>query len=301
MKILDINDLKSFNENTYITIGFFDGVHKGHQLILNTLKNKANENNFKSLIITFDEDVLDAFKMTKSLIPINEKMQIFEKLNIDYVLLLKRKDNFMNLTALEFIDKFLTVLNCKGIICGKDFNFGKDGKGNIDTLKKYSDYKIELVNDFYFEDNKVSSSYIRDLLANGKVEIANKLLFNPFHIEGEVIYGKQLGRTIGFKTANIHLDEHKFLLKNGVYFGTVDFDEKTYYAMINVGYNPTVEDNNKIKLEVHILDFSKDIYEKKINVCFLNFHREERKFDSVNLLKTQLEKDIICLKKLIKK
>ena len=194
MKLIDLNDLKNFKDNSVITIGFFDGLHKGHQVILSTLSSYSKKNNYKSVIISFDESVLDLFKMSKNICSVSQKLDSFKAFDIDYVLLLKVSDNFMGLSAKEFIDNYLEKLNTKIVVCGSDFSFAKNKEGNIDYVKKYTNYDIVSVDDEYVNDIKISSTYIRNLLSNGKVDLANSLLYEDFNIVSKVMASTSTAR-----------------------------------------------------------------------------------------------------------
>ena len=300
MRILDLSELKNYKENSCVTIGFFDGLHLGHKKIINSLINNEKNNNLKSVVITFSDDVLSYFKVSNPIFPLKNKIEFFESLNIDYLLVLSIKDNFVNLDANSFLNKILKPLNCKKIVCGNDFSFAKNKEGNTEFIKNNTNIDIEIVDDVYFNNNKVSSSYIRMLLLNGKVDIANKLLLHPFFIESKVIKGKQIGRTINFKTANLEINDSCYLLKNGVYFGKIIVLNKEYEALINVGINPTINDENNLKIEANILNFNEDIYDDKITAIFTLFKREEVKFNSLIDLKNQIEKDYNDLLKYLK-
>ncbi len=300
MRILDLSELKNYKENSCVTIGFFDGLHLGHKKIINSLIKNEKNNNLKSVVITFSDDVLSYFKVSNPIFPLKNKIEFFESLNIDYLLVLSIKDNFVNLDANSFLNKILKPLNCKKIVCGNDFSFAKNKEGNIEFIKNNTNIDIEIVDDVYFNNNKVSSSYIRMLLLNGKVDIANKLLLHPFFIESKVIKGKQIGRTINFKTANLEINDSCYLLKNGVYFGKIIVLNKEYDALINVGINPTINDENNLKIEANILNFNEDIYDDKIIAIFTLFKREEVKFNSLIDLKNQIEKDYNDLLKYLK-
>ncbi len=291
MRILDLNELKNYKENSCVTIGFFDGLHLGHKKIIDSLINNAKNNNLKSVVITFSDDVLSYFKVSNAIFPLKNKIEFFEELNIDYLLILSIKDDFINLDANSFLNKILKPLNCQKIICGNDFSFAKNKEGNINFIKNNTNIDIEIVDDVYFNNNKVSSSYIRNLLKDGKIDIANKLLLKPFFVESKVIQGKQIGRTINFKTANLEINDSCYLLKNGVYFGKIIVLNKEYDALINVGSNPTINDEKSLKIEANILNFNEDIYDDKIIAIFTYFKREEVKFNSLNDLKKQIEKD----------
>lgn len=298
MKKIDLKNLQDFNESTCITIGFFDGIHKGHQCILNTLIKTAKLKNLKSVVITFDDSVLKRFKMSRCIMDMEEKIKTFNQFEIDYILLLSVTDNFMNLSADEFIHSFLNRLNCQCLVGGSDFHFAKNKEGNISYLKKNTNYDIVEVKDVYIQQNKVSSTYIRQLILNGQVQKANELLFTPFKIYSKVIDGRKIGRTIGFKTANIQINESCLLLKHGVYFGRVEIEHAFYKAMINVGYNPTIKEDKVLKIEAHILNFEKQIYDCPITLIFQVYHREEMKFASLEELKAQLNKDVSLLENL---
>ena len=296
MKILDLNDLKNFSNNTCVTLGFFDGMHVGHQKIFNTLIEECKINNYKSVVITFDDSSLNLFKMTKNINSLEDKLSIFKDYNIDYVVLLKTKDNFMNLSAKEFINTYLEPLHCKCVICGSELTFAKNKEGNMEYLKNNTTYKIISVSDVYEDDIKLSSTYMRKLISEGHVDKANKFLYKPFSITSSVISGHQIGRSIGFKTANIKVNDSCNLLKHGVYFGKVIINSVTYKTMINVGINPTVNIDNNLKIEAHILDFNEEIYDDKITLIFDTYHRDEKTFDSLEELKSQLDKDLNELK-----
>lgn len=296
MKILDLNDLKNLTNNSVVTLGFFDGIHLGHQTILKQLVNKSKELNYKSVVITFDDDVLSMFKISNNIMDLNVKIKAFETLNIDYVLILKANHQFMNLNAKEFVNEYLEKLNTKVLVCGSDFSFACKKQGNISFIKNNTNYQVIEVDDVYLDNVKISSSYIRNLLNEGKINEANKLMLNKFTLNSQVISGKEIGRTIGFKTANLKINNPSKLLKHGVYFGYVIYNNNKYKAMVNVGYNPTVNEIKELKIEVHILSFNENIYGKNISVTFECFHREEIKFESLDDLKNQLTNDLDKLK-----
>ena len=297
MKILDLKDLKNLKDNTCVTLGFFDGMHLGHQKILSVLSSIAKENDLKSLVITFAEDVLNLFKMTKSIVSIEEILSAIASFNIDYVLVLKVTDNFMGLSAIEFKEQVLDMINTKYVICGSDFSFARKKEGNIDFLRNNSNYNIIQVDDVIINGDKVSSTFIRNLISNGNVDKANQLLFKSFSINSSVENGLKIGRNIGFKTANLKITDSCYLLKQGVYFGYVSYNNKDYKAMINVGINPTINLNDNLKIEAHILDFSEEIYNEKIRLTFLTYYREEKKFENLDELRNQLSIDAYNLKK----
>lgn len=296
MKILDLKDLNHYKNSSCVTLGFFDGIHLGHQAILSTLIKQAKENNLKSVVITFDESVLQLFKMSKNIISISDKLTYLSQLGVDYVLLLKTKDNFMGLSAIQFKENVLDKLKCKVIVSGNDLSFARKKEGNIAFLKENSDYKINVVDDVYVNNQKISSTYIRNLLLEGNVKLANSLLYKPFSITSNVIEGFKIGRTIGFKTANINVTPSCHLLKHGVYFGKIIIEDKEYKTMVNVGINPTINYDQELKVEAHILDFDLDVYYKYVKLVLETYYREEIRFEKLEELKYQLETDLNNLK-----
>lgn len=296
MKILDLKDLNHYKSSSCVTLGFFDGIHLGHQAILSTLIKQAKENNLKSVVITFDESVLQLFKMSKNIISISDKLTYLSQLGVDYVLLLKTKDNFMGLSAIQFKENVLDKLKCKVIVSGNDLSFARKKEGNIAFLKENSDYKINVVDDVYVNNQKISSTYIRNLLLEGNVKLANSLLYKPFSITSNVIEGFKIGRTIGFKTANINVTPSCYLLKHGVYFGKIIIEDKEYKTMVNVGINPTINYDQELKVEAHILDFDLDVYYKYVKLVLETYYREEIRFEKLEELKYQLETDLNNLK-----
>lgn len=301
MKILDYNDLKNFKQNTLVTIGFFDGIHLAHQKILKTLIEKSKKLDCQSVVITFDENSLKLLKKSHPLMSLKDKIKVFRQLKIDYLIILKKDDNFIDLKPQEFINKYLQPINTKGLVLGSDFTFARFGLANINYLKNNTNYHIYEIKDVYYKKQKVSSSYIRNLLLNGQIKLVNKLLIKPFSLTSFVIKGLQNGSKIGFKTANLKIYDSCYLLKHGVYFGKAIIKNKTYDAMINVGFNPTIKDNNNLKIEAHLLNLNENLYHHKITLIFNYYEREERKFNSLSSLKRQLSKDLKKLQKYIEK
>jgi len=297
MKKLDLADLKNFKDNSVVTLGFFDGIHLAHQEILNNLVNYAKQNNYKSVVITFDDSILKLFKITDSIFTTIRKKEILETFDIDYIIELSINDNFMGLLPDEFVKQYLDRLNCKCIVCGTDFSFGKDKLGNAKFIKENTNIELIEVPDLYDEDIKISSTYIRRLLRSGDIERANALLIEPFSITSKVVHGKQIGKTINYKTCNLELTDQSKLLKPGVYFSEVFDGNIIYYGITNVGYNPTISNDNELTIETHLLDVDMDFYGKELTVSFLKYLREDYKFNSIDELKEQIKLDEIEVRK----
>ena len=287
-------NLKEIKQNKNIVIlGNFDGVHKGHQIILKKSVNKAKEENLKSIVYTFNEYPKN--KQTK-ITTCSEKAYLLNENGIDY-LYLEQFEKVRNYTPKEFVEKVLVdTLNAKEVYCGFNFTFGKGKSGDASTLEKLLKEKnIKLnVQEPVRDENKeiISSTRVRNYIKEGNFEKVRELLGHNFIILGEVIYGKQLGRVLGFPTANLRF-ENKIYPEFGVYGVKVHIedDEKIYNGVMNIGRNPTV-DIGVLSVETNIFDFSKDIYGEIILIEVLENIRSEKKFNSVDELKKQIGYDV---------
>ena len=287
-------NLKEIKQNKNIVIlGNFDGVHKGHQIILKKSVNKAKEENLKSIVYTFNEYPKN--KQTK-ITTCSEKAYLLNENGIDY-LYLEQFEKVRNYTPKEFVEKVLVdTLNAKEVYCGFNFTFGKEKSGDVSILEKLLKEKnIKLnVQEPVRDENKeiISSTRVRNYIKEGNFEKVRKLLGHNFIILGEVIYGKQLGRVIGFPTANLRF-ENKIYPEFGVYGVKICIqdDEKVYNGVMNIGRNPTV-DTGVLSVETNIFDFNEDIYGKVIFIEILENIRHEKKFESVDELKEQISKDV---------
>lgn len=291
---------------TILTLGTFDGVHKGHQSILNKVTQDATANGYESVVLTFfphPRMVLQKDHNIKLINTIEEKAQLLQELGIQHLILQEFTKEFANLSAEQFVEEVLVKhLNIKKIIIGYDHRFGKNRSADIHDLmdfgRKYK-FDVEQISAQEINEVSISSTKIRKALEEGKIETANDYLGTPYFITGNVIKGKQLGRTIGFPTANIQLNEdYKLIPKIGAYIVSATIDGKLIKGMMNIGYNPTVN-NQALSLEVHFLDFDKDIYNKKIQIHFHKYLRDEQKFPSLDALKQQLAKDLQATKDFI--
>ena len=275
----------------------FDGVHFGHISIINLLKSVAQENNLETAILTFwphPRKVFNPNDEIKLLNTLNEKLNLLENANLDVVFLKSFDENFRNLTGEEFVRQILVQkLNVKHIIIGHDHVFGKNKSGNFELLQKLSkelDFVVQQLDAVKEGEFNISSTKIRNCLANGNIIGANKMLGYHYSVSGKVIDGKKLGRTIGYPTANIEVDELKLLPKKGAYIVEVYVKNKFYKGMLSIGTNPTVN-GDKLTVEVYILDFNKDIYDEEITVKFRDFLHEEIKFESLEKLIERLDED----------
>lgn len=297
MKI--VREFENYTENTpkVLSLGMFDGVHFGHISIINLLKSVAQENNLETAILTFwphPRKVFNPNDEIKLLNTLNEKLNLLENANLDVVFLKSFDENFRNLTGEEFVRQILVQkLNVKHIIIGHDHVFGKNKSGNFELLQKLSkelDFVVQQLDAVKEGEFNISSTKIRNYLANGNIIGANKMLCYHYSVSGKVIDGKKLGRTIGYPTANIEVDELKLLPKKGAYIVEVYVKNKFYKGMLSIGTNPTVN-GDKLTVEVYILDFNEDIYGDEITVKFRDFLHEEIKFESLEKLIERLDED----------
>lgn len=276
----DLSKLPDLEANSCI-IGNFDGVHKGHRELIT----KAKQNSYKTLVITFE-----SLKKQNYITSTNQKIKYLEELSIDYLIIFPFK-TIEKVFYNEFID-ILKKLKVKFITCGKDFRFGFKREGDIIDLKKK--FKLTVLEDILSEDIRISTTQIKTLLSDGKIEEANQLLEKPYTITGLVISGNQIGRKLGFPTANIEYNEY-LLPKNGVYLTIVKYNDEKYLSMTNIGYNPTLNEQENRRLEVHIIDFDKEIYGEELEISFIKYLREEKKFSSKDELINSLNETInIC-------
>ncbi len=299
-KLEIIRDKIEFHrKNTVISIGKFDGVHTGHRLLIEEIR-KAKQEGLETVIFTFLPSFATYFSKTKEdeIFSLEEKELYFEKLGIDVLIEYPLNEETINISAKDFIEKILVdMLDAKKIVAGEDVSFGKHALGNGDMLKEFGTrygFQTILVKKVCFEGETISSTRIREEIRKGNMALANKLLGDLYTIQGEVQPGKRIGRTIGFPTANILPEKGKLLPKIGVYFSEVEINKEQYYGLTNIGKNPTVSDENQLRVETHIFHFNKEIYGKKIKVYPVYFFREEIKFRDKYALKEQIQKDLLA-------
>ena len=298
MKIYQSTINFSTNRKTIITIGTFDGVHLGHKSILEKMKNATQNNQYESLVLTFfphPRMVLQQDSSIKLLNTIDEKATLLEKFGIDNLIIHPFDEVFSNLSAEEFVKNILVdKLNIHKIIIGHDHRFGKNRTADINDLilfgEKYK-FEVEQINAKEIDEIAVSSTKIRKALLEANIKLANEYLGYSYFISGKVVEGKKIGRTIGFPTANIQINEsYKLLPKNGVYVVSSKINNILYFGMMNIGKNPTLGDNEQ-SIEIHFFDINEDIYNKNLQISILEHIREEQKFNSLTELQAQLEKD----------
>lgn len=305
----DLNQLPKFT-NAVITIGTFDGVHLGHQQIIKLLTHEAAAIGGETVIITFHPHPRRVVSQGKADVKIintlPEKIELLDKFGINHLVVVAFNEVFAEQTAEEYIQNFLVKkFNPRSIIIGYDHRFGKNRSGDYHLLEKLGevfDYKVKEIPEHVLNEIIISSTKIREALLKSDIDTANTFLGYKYFFEGKVVVGNKLGRTIGYPTANLDVeDKDKLIPGNGVYAVqvTTESDKEVYDGMMNIGMRPTVG-GTKRTIEVNIFDFDKDIYGENMRVCLSAYLRGEVKFDGLNQLKDQLAKDKIAAQEVLK-
>jgi riboflavin kinase/FMN adenylyltransferase len=302
----EINHLPAFN-NAVLTIGTFDGVHMGHKVILKSVAEQARDMNGESVLITFEphpRKLLFPEQPLKLLTPLEQKLKLIEAAGIQNIVVVPFTQDFAGLSAQEYVENFLVeYFHPRSIIIGYDHHFGHDRKGNIELLKEFAtkyQYRLVEIPAQLIESAAVSSTKIRRALEQGHVHEAAQMLGRNYSITGAVVKGSQLGRTIGYPTANIMPAEPEQLIPaNGIYAVRVKWDGHLFGGMMSIGFNPTVTEKKDLRIEVNLFDFDRDIYNHMLKIEFVAWLREEEKFNSIDELKEQLAKDKIATLKVL--
>ncbi|GHH96567.1 riboflavin biosynthesis protein [Neobacillus kokaensis] len=281
-----------------MALGYFDGVHRGHQQVILEAKRQAIQLGLSSAVMTFDPHpsvVLGKDKRHVQYIsPLTEKIKIIEQLGIDYMFIVHFTAEFANLLPQEFIDQYIIGLNVKHVVAGFDYTYGRMGKGNMETLPFHSreEFTFSVIPELTEGNEKVSSTRIRSLLREGKADLLPNLLGRYYTTTGIVIHGDKRGRTIGFPTANIDVDDEYIIPPLGVYSVRMKVNNTWYQGVCNVGYKPTFNQNaKKISIEVHLFEFDQDIYGEEVVVEWHLYLRKEQKFSGIEELVRQIEQD----------
>ena len=278
--INSLDDLPELEVNS-CAIGNFDGLHLGHRELIE----KAKIDDLKTLVITFE-----SINKTGYITNGEQKINLIEEMGVDYLIILP-----FRVIQMVFYNEFMQILKklkVKHITCGVDFRFGFKREGDIVDLKKK--FKVQVLDDFMINQTRVSTSLIKSFIQDGFIKEANDLLTKPYTIIGEVVHGNKIGRKLGYPTANIDYKEYT-LPKSGVYLTVAKIKDKKYLSMTNIGHNPTLNAQEKSRLEIHVLDFDEEIYGENIEISFIKYLREERKYESKEELMKSLEETIdIC-------
>ncbi|MCY7781733.1 bifunctional riboflavin kinase/FAD synthetase [Bacillus sp. FSL H8-0515] len=291
--------IKEEQAKSVMALGYFDGVHLGHQKVIGTAKQIAEEKGLALAVMTFHphpSHVLGRDKEPKDLItPLEDKINQIEQLGTEILYVVKFNEVFASLSPKQFIDQYIIGLNVQHAVAGFDFTYGKYGKGTMETMPDDLDGRAEctMVEKLTEQDKKISSSYIRTALQNGDVELAKVLLGQPYFIKGIVIHGDKRGRTIGFPTANIGLNNSYIVPPTGVYAVKAEVNGEVYNGVCNIGYKPTFYEKRpeQPSIEVNLFDFDQDVYGAAIKIEWYKRIRSERKFNGIKELTEQIEKD----------
>lgn len=296
MIIIDENVKGEFNEGTYIALGSFDGLHKGHMTLINKVVDEAMADGLKSAVYTFKNHPLTIAKpelAPKLLMDNKQKIHLLKAKGVDATIFVSFTMEYMQTEAEEFILSLINDFNAKGFVVGFNYKYGYQNKGNVDTLKAMADkygFKLFIMDAALSNDDVISSTRIRNLILKGEMRAANKLLFEPFMLRGTIIGGKKLGRKLGFPTANMSYDTKYVIPKTGVYYTNVMIQGKLHKSITSVGYNPTVDGKN-LSIETFILDFDREIYGEEIKLYFVEYMRDEEKYTTLDELVEQLKRD----------
>lgn len=282
-----------------VALGYFDSVHVGHQKVISTAVQLAKDLGVKSGVVTFNGNLKKALGQTKGkyVFDKEERQTIIKNLGADEVLFLPITKTFLSKGKLAFLNLLNTVFDVKGYVTGEDYRFGKGGKGDVQYIKRYAknhDQIVKVVKAVKMDDEIVSTTSIKMLLADGNIEKANRFLGYNYFVKGKVFADRQVGEKIGFPTANIKIDGDRAQLKNGVYIGKTTINGKAYKTLINYGGRPTFNLNDRL-VETHIIDFKGDLYGQTLTITFTKFLRDIIKFDSVERLKDQLKIDVATI------
>ena len=292
-------------KNAVVTTGTFDGVHIGHQKIIHRVKEIAHQIAGESVIITFHPHprlvLFPEDNHLKILNTLPEKIKLLEASGIDHLIIIPFTKEFSRLSSVDFIQQIIVdQIGTKKLVIGYDHHFGKNREGSFEHLKHYGPsygFEVEEIPKQDINDVGVSSTKIRTALAQHQIAIANQYLGYPYAIEGIVVKGDQIGRSIGFPTANIQIQEsHKLIPADGIYAVQIEWQSQTYKGMLYIGDRPTVQGSKKV-IEVNIFDFDKEIYDEQIQVKLIQYIRADQKFDSLDALKLSIQQDEINCRK----
>lgn len=302
-----ISDLDEFTARwpqCVLTLGDFDGLHRGHRKLINTAVRMGEKLKLPAIVVTYDpspKKVLKKLKTDSNIYTRQEKVILLQKFNLRAVVFLAFNKKMAKMQASVFLQNIIIdKLRARHIVIGYDHTFGHNRHGNFNYLKKAGQkhhFTVEQIKPVRLFRETVSSTKIRSYLENGNVKKANRLLGHAYMMQGTVVLGKQRGRLLGIPTANLHVDHEKLIPGQGVYYCMAQYGPKLYRSVVNIGFNPTFQ-NNKMTIEAHILNFNSEVYGEVLKLFFIQRIRNEKKFSSIGDLKKQIQKDIEKVQKL---
>ena len=286
-------------QNPVVTIGMFDGVHAGHRAILRQLEAAKREIGGESVLLTFWPHPRIYFGKTDGfglLTTLDEKMELLEQAGLDVCVILPFSQDFAELTPEAYITTILHEgFGAKKVVIGYDHKYGRNGSGTFEMMQEFGEklgFEVEQISAFSIDTKTISSTKIRNQLSMGNIETANKYLSYRYFLNGTVVAGQQIGRTIGFPTANLQIDAFKEIPASGVYAGYATVDGKQYKAVVNIGNNPTVRNTDESSIEVHLIDFQGDLYQSHVRLSFVKRLRDEQRFCNLEELKHAIAHDV---------
>ncbi len=295
MKVFNSIDEFNLLVDTVVTIGKFDGLHRGHKILCENLF-AMEKDGLTSVAISFVDppsNIVDDSK-DKKIMTNDERLLLFKESGISVFIECPFDEKLMKTEPEDFINMLIDRINMKSLVVGSDFRFGYKGAGNVELLRRLSEEKgfsLKVIEKLKEDNVDISSTRIRDEIKNGNITKANQLMGRNYFIYGEVIHGRQIGKKLDFPTINIRPSKEKLIPANGVYISVVIIDNHIYQGITNVGTRPTFDDGNALSIETHIIDFDYDIYGKEVKVVFLEKIRDEIRFNSMFELRNQLMKD----------
>jgi riboflavin kinase/FMN adenylyltransferase len=291
-------------EESAVTLGKFDGIHRGHQKLINKIIEKKDQGR-KAVVFTFGKmpgTVLFG-KKGRTILTTAERQKHLTQMGVDYMIECPFVESFMKMEPEAFIEEILVKrLHAKYIAVGPDYRFGYQRRGDCEMLKSFAekyDFEVEVLEKECLGERHISSSYVRESLENGEMDTVRKLLGYPYYVSGTVVHGHRIGRTLGIPTTNILPDDEKMLPPNGVYLTKTIFGENAYFGITNIGVKPTISGQEAKGIETHLFDFEGDLYDQELIVQFYAFEREECRFASLEELKNQLEQDVQWGRKMV--
>ena len=304
MKIIhyEVNTVLNNNLKPLVAaIGFFDGIHKGHQQLIKETIKQGKMKKLETALITFSPSPISVLKNTNEelLTTLKEREKLAKKFKVDNFIVLKFNKKLSYLSPDDFYSKVIKKLNIKHLVCGEDFRYGKKGIGSVETLEKIDELSLSVISDFKFNDQRISSTRIKKMLSEKRVQKANEMLGYSYQLSGYVMHGRKKGRTIGFPTLNLQVEKSKFIPKDGVYIGITVIKGRKYASTINIGHNPTINTVKHKSIESYVHNYDQNTYGQKVTFKLLEYIREEIKFKNVEQLMSQMNKDIEKTKKYI--
>ncbi|MBQ6820478.1 MAG: bifunctional riboflavin kinase/FAD synthetase [Clostridium sp.] len=301
MIVIDNIIIDNKDNDNYVALGSFDGLHYGHRSLIRKTVKVAKEKKGRSMVFTYKnhpKTIINPLNVPKLIIDLETKLEYLQEEEIDIVVLRTFTKEFMLMEAEDFIKMLCEDYNVKGIIVGFNFRFGHKNIGDVELLKKLKKkygYELYIIEPYTYKNESISSTRIRNCILEGNVSEALNMLSKPYSINGKVVHGRKIGRTIGIPTANLGFDEKMIIPCKGVYYTNVKYNNKIYRGITSIGNNPTVN-GQQLTIETFILDFNKNIYDEEIKVYFIERIRGEKKFDSIEDLVSQIKKDINSIK-----